>query len=114
MIRPAFDKDALQGDIDAVVKRATVIVNTELKIYVRLPGEDHRTTVKEYVKPGPFLTDEADQILTHWIRTGINTRSADEFESLVKQEQAILKDILDKAQAETKDKQSTESLLRDK
>ena len=114
MIRPAFDKDALQGDIDAVVKRATVIVNTELKIYVRLPGEDHRTTVKEYVKPGPFLTDEADQILTHWIRTGINTRSADEFESLVKQEQAIFKDILDKAQAETKDKQSTESLLRDK
>ena len=68
IIRPAFPKDMCQPDIMAVVKRASVILNTKEYVYVKLAAQPG---IKRYPIDGPYITDEAIGHLQAFYRQGV-------------------------------------------
>ncbi|CAK0849154.1 unnamed protein product, partial [Prorocentrum cordatum] len=70
MIRPAFHVEMSQPDIDAVLRRVQVYVNTEHSFFARPAGVGDEVTIERYeLKTPKFITDEALQILKRWKKT---------------------------------------------
>ena len=57
MIEPIMPKDATKSDMDALLKRATWIVNTDDFIYVRIAGSGDRP-VRRHSNQGSALTSD--------------------------------------------------------
>ncbi|CAK0886732.1 unnamed protein product [Prorocentrum cordatum] len=71
MIRPAFHVEMSQPDIDAVLRRVQVYVNTEKSFYVRPAGVGDEVKIERYeLKTPKLITDEALKILKRWKKTG--------------------------------------------
>jgi hypothetical protein len=72
MIRPAFPKESVPSDMEAVLRRATVLVNTRDFLYVRAAGnKEDNVQVKRYpMKTKTFVTSDALAILQKWWKTG--------------------------------------------
>ena len=70
MIRPAFHVEMSQPDIDAVLRRVQVYVNTEQSFFVRPAGVGDEVKIERYeLKTPKFITDEALEILKSWKKT---------------------------------------------
>ena len=96
MVRPAFPKDALDTDIEAVLKRATVIVNTKHDdkdwwCYVCPAGTSDSARVKRYEMSTPtYITRSARETLSRWTKTGA-LPDADVMLAKIKEEQDMFR-----------------------
>ena len=99
MIKPAFPKDILQGDIEAMIKRAVVVVSTETKCYVRPPSKMRDAPIHLFWKGEAwdelFISSKASHVLTTWLKTGASVRTDAEKQVLMEQERQVFKGILD-------------------
>ena len=95
MIRPAFPKDCQDRDIEAVLRRATIVVNTHWWVYVRPAGrwEDQVPIERHELKTTTFITAESKDILGKWLKTGEGL-SATKFNALVAEEQKLFRRLL--------------------
>ena len=67
LIRPAFKKDMIQPDVDAVLKRASIIVNTKNYVYYKLAAADR--IVRSRMPPS-MLTEEGGAKYIEFKRSG--------------------------------------------
>jgi hypothetical protein len=66
MIRPAMPEKATLSDIEAVCKRATIIVNSYDFVYVRPAGLSADVTIVRYKKEGMYITEGAKKALERY------------------------------------------------
>ena len=92
MIRPCFPKDASRSDIDALLKRASWVVNTEASIYIRRAGVSSK--VERVSNEGPVLTPQGSKIWTSWLRDN-EKRDQYELERAQAGELGLMKRIMD-------------------
>lgn len=82
MTRPAFLPEALEDDIDAVLKRTNVFVNTETDIYLRPAGSkdngDDVTVIRIHMDGQKYLTPAAINKLKAWTEQGKMPEDHDE------------------------------------
>ena len=96
MIQPAFPEKTPIGDVEAILKRAVMILVLKDCVLVRPPSANHDAPIHRYVHTGMFLTPEGDKILTTWLKTGKSPRPESEYQELLAQEKKLYKTILDK------------------
>lgn len=101
MIKPAFP-DLIEGDVQAVLKRCVVCVNTGPRLFIRPPCKNTDGPIYRYQKGGLFISEEADKILTHYLKTGEWNRDEATFKSMVASELALFKRLLDSPSAANK------------
>ena len=89
LIRPAFDKDLLESDIELVPKGASIVVNTKTAVYLKLGNEE-----RVYKFPGmvSYLGEDAPFHLETFSRQKVGTRGV-EFDQAVEREQAELANV---------------------
>ena len=67
MIRPAFIKDASNADLEAIVKRCTVVVHCKTHVYLRLAGREGASKVERYAMESDILIKQtAIDVLKEW------------------------------------------------
>ena len=96
MAGPAFPKGAVLPDIMAILKRATVIINTKNFVYVKIGGQ---ARVSVHKNQGSYLKAEAKRHLENYYKQGIE-RDAKELEQAIQIEQDFLCELLDRTPAE--------------
>jgi hypothetical protein len=94
MVRPAFPKEILEKDLEAILRRATIILNTEWWVYVRPAGEKHKSVVTRYERKTPcYITPAAIATLKPWQKSGTKPNQAI-FDEQVVREQTLFKQKL--------------------
>ena len=100
MIRPAFHKDMDALDIEAVLRRATVVLNTHWYVYVRPAGTKDESIIERIpLQTARFVTDDAINLLKTWWETG-DMLSEVEQARMIHEEQRIFRTLLHKRTVE--------------
>ena len=84
-IRPAFPPNMCKPDVMAILKRASVILNTRDHIYVKLAA---RPEIERFDNEGSYITEEAARHLNAYYKSGINR----DFGGLLDREAAMAAD----------------------
>ena len=58
MVRPCLCKEATKADVDAILKRATFLVNTKQFVYYRKNGVNDDQVPRKCIPGADYLTDE--------------------------------------------------------
>jgi len=96
MVRPAFSKEMIDKDIEAILRRATVILNTDWWVYVRPGGVKNSVTIQRHkAVTRSYVTDEAIACLKRATKHG-EWPDADTFKKEVVQEQILFRQLLRK------------------
>ena len=68
-IQPAFPPNMCKPDVMAILKRASVILNTRDHIYVKLAA---RPEIERFDNEGSYITEEATRHLNAYYESGVN------------------------------------------
>jgi len=94
MIRPAMPEKCCDSDIEAVCKRANIILNTDHYIYVRPAGLNNQVSIQRHKKAGDmYITEQAKQALERFTDHMEKPDEA-QFKKMIEQEQAIIRKAL--------------------
>ena len=94
MIRPAFSADMTDPDIDAILRRTQVYVNTKWWLYVRPAGVEDEVVVRRYkMETKMFIKPECLPILKKFGKTG-EMLPLEERERMKAEELAMYKELL--------------------
>ena len=95
MIKPAFGIGWTPEDVEAVLRRATILVNTRWWLYVRPAGsyEDAPQIERYRMETLKFITPESLGILEKLHKTGLKLPKEDE-ERMIDEEQALFRRLL--------------------
>ena len=91
MLKPSFPQGAGSADIEALLKRATWMINTASCVYVRLAGVDSK--VDRTIHDGAVLTKRGAAAWGAWLRDN-TPRDPDELSRARQGEQAWLRKLL--------------------
>jgi hypothetical protein len=93
MIALALPSDISPANIEAILKRTSVVLNTEWWVYVRPAGLHKDVTIERHSNKGLFITEAARETLAEWTD---DKSSFDEvsFQANVNREQAYLLHLL--------------------
>ena len=96
MVRPCLCKEATKADVDAILKRATFLVNTKQFVYYRKNGINDDQVARKCIPDADYLTDEGKK----WYGKFKNNHKGlpPNFEVEVQKEQAWLSLIFKKLQ----------------
>ena len=96
MIRPAFNKEALNNDVKAILRRTNIVVNTPTDLDVRFAGsaENGDDVVVRRVPLGNqrLITNEAKEKLRKWTESGEFPPQA-EFAKAIAKEQRMFRSM---------------------
>jgi len=94
LVRPAFHKEMERLDIEAVLRRCTIIVNTNWWLYVRPAGTEDEHTIERYsLKSKKYIKQDALDLLKKWFETGQGLPQQ-ECERMIQEEQLIFRKAL--------------------
>ncbi len=94
MARPAFPPGISRANLDAILKRTNVMLNTKRYIYVRLAGLDQK--VQRHINEGHYINEDAKEIVGMMQDSGNEYRREEAlFDRLIEDEQSMFKSILD-------------------
>ena len=93
MLRPTFPKGMSKANVNAILKRATVVMNTKDYVFERLAGVE--SDVTREVKRGHFITKQAGTTLYNYYEKQI-TRDAEEYSTLRDKQLRFMKALLNK------------------
>lgn len=94
LIRPAFHKEMEPLDIEAILRRTTILVNTNWFLYVRPAGtRDEHVIDRHNLETKCFIKPSAKAILTHWWDT-TTMPNDDELKRLEAEEQDLFRRAL--------------------
>ena len=62
MVRPCLCKEATKADVDAILKRATFLVNTKEFVYYRKNGVNEDPVPRKDISGADYLTEEGKRL----------------------------------------------------